>query len=308
MAHILQQYHHLVRYAHWAYMNDDGAQFRSAAGELHGDVRFRKLEIVTPFFKDKLKLLTPNTHVHLGLRADNSVVLAFRGTDFPFTVEDLVSPTRWWGFWGNVWTDVAFRMTQVSWLPEEQSPVLVHEGFLAAFNNLVDNDNRLRAAILNLARGQPTKIEICGHSLGAALAVLSITLYRLEMDGDPIPTIPDRFTQALPVKMSATHPNWTVNDRQYHHVGIPIVIHRATGDSTPNSAEFDVERPDITAEEDAAPLPFLLRVPYQFGGFFTYWAIRATRMIPGLWLYHDPTGYEAVVQRIVEELPVENAA
>lgn len=172
MAHILEQYHHLVRYAHWAYMNDDGAQFRSAAGELHGDVRFRKLEIVTPFFKDKLKLLTPNTHVHLGLRADGTLVLAFRGTDFPFTIEDLLNPTRWWGFWGNVWTDIAFRMTQVSWLPEEQSPVLVHEGFLAAFNNLVDNDNRLLSTILNLVRGPPRKIEICGHSLGAALAVL----------------------------------------------------------------------------------------------------------------------------------------
>ncbi|EAQ84352.1 predicted protein [Chaetomium globosum CBS 148.51] len=255
MAHILEQYHHLVRYAHWAYMNDDGAQFRSAAGELHGDVRFRKLEIVTPFFKDKLKLLTPNTHVHLGLRADGTLVLAFRGTDFPFTIEDLLNPTR------TQWPGVDITCLTLG------SPRIGNAAFCQHFNDR------------------------------------NITLYRLEMDGDPIPTIPDRFTQALPVKMSATHPNWTVNDRQYHHVGIPIVIHRATGDSAPNSADFDVERPDITAEEDAAPLPFILRVPYQLGGFFTYWILRAMRMIPGLWLSHDPAGYEAVVQRIVEGIP-----
>jgi hypothetical protein len=64
-----------------------------------------------------------------------------------------------------------------------------------------------------------------------------------------------------------------------------------------------MERLDITAEEDAAPLPFILRVPYEFGGFVTYWALRAMRMVPGIWLYHDPAGYETVVQRIVEELP-----
>ncbi len=121
-APILTQYHHLVRYAHWAYMNNDGTDFRSAAIDLDGDVQYRKLEIVSPFFKDKLKVFTPNTHVHLGIRNNDTLVLAFRGTDFPFTIENLVNPKRWWGFWGNVWTDFAFRMTQIPWIPD---PVLV---------------------------------------------------------------------------------------------------------------------------------------------------------------------------------------
>lgn len=127
------------------------------------------------------------------------------------------------------------------------------------------------------------------------------------MDGDPIPTVPDRFTQALPGKMPATHPNWTVEDKRYYHVGTPIVLHEATGDGAVNSVDFGMERLDIAAEEDAAPLPFILRVPYEFGGFLTYWALRAMRMVPGIWMYHDPAGYETVVQRIVEELPIQNA-
>jgi hypothetical protein len=341
MAQILKRYQHLVRYAHWAYMNDDGAEFRSAATDLHGDVRYRKLVIVTPFFKDALKVLTPNTHVHLGIRGRDTLVLAFRGTDFPFTIENLVNPKRWWGFWGNVWTDVAFRMTQISWLPAGHSPVLVHEGFLAAFNNLVEGDDRLSYSISHLLNNNaPKKIEVCGHSLGAALAVLcalwcrtqwpeaeitcltlgsprvgnaafcqhfnnsNILNYRLEMEGDPIPTVPDRFTQALPGKLPASHPNWTADDWRYHHVGIPILLHEA-GARLLNSVDYDVERPDIEAEEEAPPLPLAFKVPYEFGGFLAYWALRGVRMAPAIWQYHDPAGYETVVQRILEQTPGE---
>lgn len=340
---ILQQYQHLVRYAHWAYMNDDGAEFRSAAADLHGDVRYRKLEIVTPFFKDKLKALTPNTHVHLGIRGNDTLVLAFRGTDFPFTVENLVNPKRWWGFWGNVWTDLAFQITQVPWLPEDSPPVLVHEGFLAAFNNLV-NDDRLHSAILHLCGGRPPdKIEVCGHSLGGALAALcalwckthwpgtsvtcltlgsprvgngafcqrfrnsGILYYRLEVEGDPIPTVPDRFSQAVPAKLPTSRPHWTDDDQRYHHVGIPILLHEA-GARMVNSVEYGLERPDIEAEEEATPLPRAFRIPYEMGGFLAYWLLRGVRMVPAIWQYHDPAGYETVVQRILEQRPGETDA
>ncbi|KAK4033554.1 hypothetical protein C8A01DRAFT_19528 [Parachaetomium inaequale] len=261
MAQILKRYQHLVRYAHWAYMNDDGAEFRSAATDLHGDVRYRKLVIVTPFFKDVLKVLTPNTHVHLGIRGCDTLVLAFRGTDFPFTIENLVNPKRWWGFWGN-WPEAEITCLTMG------SPRVGNAAFCQHFNN---------SNILN---------------------------YRLEVDGDPIPTVPDRFTQALPGKLPASHPSWTADDWRYHHVGIPILLHEA-GASVLNSVDYDVERPDIEAEEEAAPLPLAFKVPYEFGGFLAYWALRGVRMAPAIWQYHDPAGYETVVQRILEQTPGE---
>ncbi|KAL2167453.1 hypothetical protein VTG60DRAFT_1204 [Thermothelomyces hinnuleus] len=316
---------HLVRYAHWAYSNDDGAEFRSAAADLHGDARYRKLEIVTPFFMHTLRDLSPNTHVHLGVRGHDTLVLAFRGTDFPFTIENLVNPKRWWGFWGNVWTDLAFRMTRVDWLPEAQGPVLVHEGFLDAFNSLVvGGEGRLRPTISHLLDGrEPTKIELCATASALLWLITCLTLgsprignaafrehfnrsnillYRVEMDGDPIPTIPDRFTQALPVKLPASRPKYSIDDTWYHHVGIPVLLHEA-GPRVLDSAQYNVERPDIAGEEEASALPVVFRVPYECGGFLPYWALRGLRMAPAIWQYHDPAGYETTVQRIVEQMP-----
>jgi hypothetical protein len=336
MAHILRQIQHLVRFAHWAYMNDDGAEFRSAAWDLQGDVQYRKLEIVTPCLGHRLAELTPNTHVHLGIRHGETLVLAFRGTDFPFTIENLVRYQAWWGFWGNIWTDFAFRMDQVPWLPAKPSPVLVHGGFLAAFDNLLVGD-RLRQTILHLTEGiEPLSIEVCGHSLGGALATLCaswcrlqwpeaditcvtlgsprvgnaafcqhfdecmIRCYRLEVDADPVPTIPDRFVQALPGKLPASNPGWTDDDMRYRHVGLPIILHQAGAGTPYNSADLGVERPDIQAEDGSPDIPWMLKMVYQCGGWMWYWTLRGMKMAPAIWTYHDPGGYETVVQRILE--------
>jgi len=339
MADILHRYHHLIRYAHWAYKNDDGAEFRSAAFDLHGNVRHRKLVINTPFLKWFLRDLTPNTHLHLGIRGGDTLVLAFRGTDFPFTAENLVNPKRWWGFWGNVWTDVVFRMTRIPWLtgPPSQS-VMVHEGFLEAFDNLLEN-HRLDAAIVGLlGSNAPAKIEVCGHSLGAALATLcalwcrqqwptseitcltigsprvgntafrqrfndsNIRYYRLMMDGDPIPTVPDRFTQALPARLPATNPSGSPDNNRYRHVGEPVLLREAGQHGALNdTVQAGIERRDILEEDQAEPLKAWFTLPYKFGGFVPYWLVRGMRMLYGIWHYHDPLGYETVVQRIVEE-------
>lgn len=331
---ILGQLQHLVRYAHWAYTNDDGAEFRSAAMDLHGDVNYRKLQIVTPFLKDHLRALTPNTHLHLGIRHSDTLVLAFRGTDFPFTVEDFVNPMEWWGFWGNVWTDFAFRMAPVPWLPED-SRALAHEGFLAAFNNLVA-DGRLRSSILHLVGGaHPRTIELCGHSLGAALATLcalwcktqwpdanvtcvtlgsprvgneafveefnhrGIDCYRLILDDDPIPTLPDRYTQALPAKLPNEQTGLTPAETKYQHVGTPILLHKGT-DANFSSADLGTERADIEAEEEAGPLPRTVEVTYKWGGFAPYWTLRGAQMVPAILRSHDPADYSTVVQRVLE--------
>ncbi|KAL2173029.1 uncharacterized protein P884DRAFT_213167 [Thermothelomyces heterothallicus CBS 202.75] len=257
MAQIVKQYQHLVRYAHWAYSNDDGAEFRSAAADLHGDARYRKLEIVTPFFKHTLRELTPNTHVHLGVRGHDTLVLAFRGTDFPFTIENLVNPKRW-----TQWPDASITCLTLG------SPRIGNAAFREHFHRS------------------------------------NVLLYRVEMDGDPIPTIPDRFTQALPVKLPASRPKYSIDDTKYHHVGIPVLLHE-TGARVLDSAQYNVERPDIEGEEEASALPVVFRVLYESGGFLPYWALRGLHMAPAIWQYHDHAGYETTVQRIVEQMSSE---
>ncbi|KAK4235701.1 hypothetical protein C8A03DRAFT_17590 [Achaetomium macrosporum] len=259
MVSILKDNQHLVRYAHWAYMNDDGAEFRSAAWDLKGDVNYRKLKIVTPFFKD-FKALTPNTHVHLGVRNGDTLVLAFRGTDFPFTIENLVNPKS------TQWPHANIKCVTLG------SPRVGNAAFCQRFNSS------------------------------------AIVCYRLEVDGDPIPTVPDRFTQAVPGKLPASEQGWTDSDTRYYHVGVPIILHEAGGRVLYNSVDYDVERPDLEAEKDAPPLPWQFKVPYELGGFLPYWVMRGLKMAPAIWQYHDPTGYETVVQRIVERTGEANHA
>lgn len=333
----LEEIRHLVRYAYWAYQDDDGASFRSAAMDLHGEVRYRTLEVITPFFKNKLKMLTAKTQVHLGIRGCDTLVLAFGGTDFPFTVENLANPKRWWGALGDVWIDAAWGMAQVHWLPpKEDFRVLAHEGYLIAFDDLLAGD-ALGTSITGLfGDHQPKKIEVCGHSVGAALATLcavwckcqwpsvditcvalgsprvgnkafrqlvntlKIRCYRLEVVGDPIPRIPNRFTQAVRDDLSPTFHGSAAAERRYYHVGFPILLHKATA-RAPVYAQFGVEQPDIEAEENAPVLPWWFKVIYKLGGFLICWVL----MAPAIWQYHDPSGYVIAVERVLEQTPIQ---
>ncbi|EXK28132.1 hypothetical protein FOXG_22130 [Fusarium oxysporum f. sp. lycopersici 4287] len=110
--------------------------------DLHGPVAFRKLQIETAVWKNAGTAITPNTHVHLGARNGDTLVLAFRGTDLPVRFED-VNLKRLWGFWGNLWTDFSFGLTTIDWPNVELPNVIVHEGFLLAFNNLLKDDRLL---------------------------------------------------------------------------------------------------------------------------------------------------------------------
>lgn len=143
----------LIRYAYFAYQNYDGAAFRSRLG-VH---ELRPTELVPS--------QTTSTYAHLGLR-DGALVIAFRGTDFPMEVETFLTPDRYLGLAKNVTTDLAYGSKQLPWLGDKEA--LVHEGFLVAFDGLRDD---LRDKILTIY-GTPKKIEICGHSLGGALATL----------------------------------------------------------------------------------------------------------------------------------------
>ncbi|KAF4627117.1 hypothetical protein G7Y89_g11042 [Cudoniella acicularis] len=67
---------HLVQYTFRAYDDGDGAEFRSSAKELKGKpIGARKVESTR----------SAGNHVHLGVRNSDTLVLAFRGTDFPMT-------------------------------------------------------------------------------------------------------------------------------------------------------------------------------------------------------------------------------
>ncbi|KAF5695048.1 lipase precursor [Fusarium mundagurra] len=218
---------HLVRYAWFAYADNDGADFRNLATDLQGTPISARRVQSTRFTR---------THVYLGIRNTNTLVLAFRGTDLPMKLDDAQRIDRFLGLSRNALIDISYSFISLDW--PDLSRVLVHEGFLLAFNVLTAN---MMLKITTLLRGnEPRRIEVCGHSLGGALATLcalwcrlqwahaditcvtlgsprvgnqgfanefngrNIKCYRLIYGSDPVANLPNKTIEKLPLRYSTT--------------------------------------------------------------------------------------------------------
>ncbi|KAL6406394.1 hypothetical protein AUP68_09188 [Ilyonectria robusta] len=314
----------LVAYAEWAYHND--TQFRYHATELEGSpIVARNIQDTGPIF---WRVIRWNTHVHLGIRDGNILVLAFRGTDFPLTVQNWAKIKRWRGLCGNVLTDLSFGTRRIEWDDAAAlQGVLVHEGFLVAFNNLRDE---LREKINTLtSRQEPGRIEVCGHSLGGALATLcalwcklrwpnadvtcvtigsprvgdrsldqefsrrNIHCYRIMADSDPVPTLPNRYTETFPIRISTTSPYFKVclTTTRYRHVGRPIWLHKEHGQIRP----LRENPPYIDDEENASGLNPIVDLGLRCGAIIPYACYRGLCLLWNIWA-HMPTRYPTAVQ------------
>jgi pimeloyl-ACP methyl ester carboxylesterase len=271
-----------------------------------------------------LGLITSNTHVHLGIRNDTTLVLAFRGTDFPLTAVDWQDSERWCGFLGNLCSDVSynfiplrFRETPAGRDDDGLAGSLAHEGFLEAFNNL---EQRLLEEIRALLGGEPGKVEICGHSLGGALATLcalwckehwpqvdttcvtlgsprvgdenfarefssrNINCYRLVIPSDPFPTLPDRHTNAIPFQISINN-SWKVGWREPAPGNAPAWRHVGKRIVLRPYEDMGNEYEDNDGAPNVGPL---------------YWIRRGWRTVSNL-RAHDPLAYATAVQEELEQ-------
>lgn len=321
---IVNRIKRLVAYAEWAYLND--TQFRYHATELGGGpINVRKIQDTAPIFWNVIRW---NTHVHLGIRDGNILVLAFRGTDFPLTVENWAKIKRWRGLCGNVLTDLSFGTSRIEWDGAAGlQDVLVHQGFLIAFNNLRDRLARRINALME--QQQPRHIEVCGHSLGGALATLcalwcktrwsdadvtcvtigsprvgdarfvdefrkrQICCYRVMADSDPIPTLPNRYTETFPIRISTISPYFRVcrTTTRYRHVGTPIWLHKEQ-----EQIQLLLQNPpNIHNEENAPVLTTTVDLGLRCGAIIPYACYRGLRLLWNIWA-HMPTRYPTAVQ------------
>ncbi|KAI3579749.1 Alpha/Beta hydrolase protein, partial [Fusarium oxysporum f. sp. albedinis] len=234
----LKSTQHLVRYAQWAYLNDS-AEFRMHAKDLVGKPG-KPLDSRT-LLVPSTSCLTPSTHVYLGIRNKDTLVLAFSGIDFPWRLENFTRLSLLFGLLRNTLTVISFGLTPLSfretptgWGDNGLAGSFAHEGFLEAFNNL---EQKLLKEIRALMGGEPRKVEICGHGFGGALATLcalwckihwphvdttcvtlgsprvgdenfatafsrrNINCYRFIIPSDPILTLPDRHTDTIPFQI-----------------------------------------------------------------------------------------------------------
>ncbi|KAK7219342.1 hypothetical protein V2G26_007345 [Clonostachys chloroleuca] len=293
----------LVAYARWAYF--DGTEFRYHADLMGKPLDARELRAESPILS---RTIAVNQHVHLGIRANNTLVLVFRGIDVPLAPEIFANTRRWLGFCNDVITAVSYGSRKLEWNEADRDDTtalryaLVHEGFLIAFDRLRQN---LYQNIMTLMEGQePVHIEVCGHSLGGALATLcalwctlrwpdanitcvtigsprvgderfaeefehhksKIQCYRIMTDSDLIPTLPNRYTEAIPFQVSTTWPyvKFKRDTTKYRHVGRPIWLHKQHERITC----LDANPPHIDHEERASNLPRIAGLGLIGGPFF----------------------------------------
>ncbi|CAG9950352.1 unnamed protein product [Clonostachys rosea f. rosea IK726] len=358
----LHRIKHLVWYSELAYKNDTGIGFRMAAQELKGTpVEYRYLQIVTPVWKSTepglISKITSNTIVHLGIRNGDTLVLAFRGTDFPMSLDTVIDPQRWKGFWSNAYTDISYRKTALIWEDAQRHPstldlshTLIHEGFLLAFNSLLHSDTLLEC-IEKLRKGMKNgqmKFDVCGHSLGGALATLcalwckerfpsaavrcvtlgsprvgnaglqanfeaaEIECYRLVNDSDPVPTIPDKYADLIPLRIRPSNPDYHIKQRDFQHTGSPIwlhvgkeiVLHKQYGRAAPYPQDLlsPQDPPEVQRGESKIGSPDYEALRKR--GIFSwkwipYWTGRAAQILYNI-PSHNPVEYTKAVGKILE--------
>ena len=306
----------MVAYAHMAY--EEPHSFQGIFPDLEGLSQYRFLHILNRFISD--------TFVHLGLRPgsredSDTLILSFRGTDFPRTYLNILNIYRLNAFRTNFWTDLSYGMTEPTWLQGKK--ILIHEGILTAFNSVRE---KLKISIDQLLKnsGHEVKtIEICGHSLGGALASIAVLQcrlwfpnkeisikcvtigsprvgnknfvdeftksvtksWRIVNGSDPVPNVPNRRTSFLAIHGGTHVPPET--PKKYLHVGNPIWIHK-NGNMVQSEPR---NRPDIELEE-LAPIKISL---IQKGILLAFGWIYIITFLHHLFFYHDDLFYVEII-------------
>ncbi|KAJ9420080.1 alpha beta-hydrolase [Fusarium oxysporum] len=260
--------------------------------DLHGPVAFRKLQIETAVWKNAGTAITPNTHVHLGARNGDTLVLAFRGTDLPVRFED-VNLKRLWGFWGNLWTDFSFGLTTIDW-PNVELPNVISRGALATLCALWCSIRWPDKDITCVTLGSP---RVGNQDFVNEFTYRHIQCYRLVQQYDPIPTVPDRYSQVVPIGIPPSHPGLRIRHRKYRHAGESLSLWQHVGGEI---VLRGLDPPDLNDEEMAGNLSIPVDIALRLEGWVPYWSWRGARILWNL-PHHNASHCARTVQRIVEK-------